>query len=104
MSSTIPSEKKTESTTPIAVSGLIRVERSIPTIVKAPTIPAQAAPATSVAGSFAPVTRNATHTPGSAAWARASPTSERPRSTAKVPSTPAATPSSSAPVATTESV
>jgi hypothetical protein len=66
VSSTIPREKKVERTTPIAASGRMRLVRSIPTIIRAPTIPASPAPISSVEASLAPVTMNATHTPGSA--------------------------------------
>jgi hypothetical protein len=55
-------------------------------------------------GAFAPVTRKAIATPGSAACDSASPPRLRWRSTANEPSTPAVSPSTAAPVTTTASV
>ncbi|OLT10730.1 hypothetical protein BJF78_05410 [Pseudonocardia sp. CNS-139] len=104
VSSTTPSAKNPESTTPVAASGGMRLDRSMPTISSAATTPATAAPTSRPGTSFTPATRNAMQTPGSVECATASPTRLRRRSTANAPSTPLVMPSTSAPATTTASV
>ena len=88
----------------MAASALTRDVRTIPMTASAATHPASAAPIMSTSGVRLPVMRNASATPGSAAWDMASPSSACRRSTANAPTAPLTTPSAAEPSATVRSV
>ena len=86
-----PSAKSAGKTTAIDASAFTRrvfASVSIRKTVKSPTL---AAPSTTGTADTECVSRNATTIPGRTAWLTASPTSDMPRSSRNVPSTPHAT-------------
>jgi hypothetical protein len=96
----MPKPKNALSMMPMAASSLVRVQRTT-TVSSAMAInPLARAPSDRLSKSREPVITNARQTPGSEAWASMSPTSERRRSTAKLPATPAAPPSNAEPIVT----
>ncbi len=103
VSSTIPRVSEIDSTTPIAASGRSLPTRSSAIIANAASAADTVAPSSSVSGTAAPVSRNATATPDRVPWLIASPNMLRRRSTASGPSAPATNPTTAVPTTTTAS-
>ena len=106
LNSTMPRPKKTLSTAPMAASIGRRVRLTMNWTARTPTMPETAAPARSSQRlrplwPRATARRKASAMPGRAAWLKASLISARLRSSANVPTVPAAMPSNVTPASTT---